>query len=174
MYEPFFGLKEKPFRISPDPRFLYLAPQHREVLSKCQYMVSNKVGPVYVFGPIGSGKTSIARRIYQELSDGPDYRVAMLFSPDLKSPNAFLRTIMNEFGVKTERAYDRSLSNFSNFLVAEFEAGRTPVLLLDEAQHLRRPILEVIKFLLNYETNTQKLLQIVLFGQNELATNIGK
>src|SRR3972149_3100438 len=104
MYESYFGLKEKPFRISPDPRFLYLAPQHQEVLSKCQYMISNKVGPVYVFGPIGSGKTSIARRIYQDLQDDPSYQVAMLLSPNLKSPNAFLRTIMNEFSVKTERA----------------------------------------------------------------------
>lgn len=174
MYEAFFGLKEKPFRISPDPRFLYLAPQHQEVLSKCQYMISHKVGPVYVFGPIGSGKTSIARRIYQQLQDDPSHRVAMLLSPNLKSPNAFLRTIMNEFGVKTERAYDRSLSNFSKFLIEEFEAGRTPVLLIDEAQHLRRDILELIKFLLNYETNTQKLVQILLFGQSELATNIDK
>jgi general secretion pathway protein A len=174
MYEAFFGLKEKPFRISPDPRFLYLAPQHQEVLSKCQYMITQKVGPVYVFGPIGSGKTSIARRMYQQLSDEPTSPVVLLSSPDLKSPNAFLRTVMDEFGVKTERAYDRSLSNFSKFLLREFEAGRTPVLLLDEAQHLRRPILQVIKFLLNYETNTQKLLQIVLFGQNELASNIDR
>jgi general secretion pathway protein A len=172
MYESYFGLKEKPFRISPDPRFLFLAPQHQEVLSKCQYMITNKVGPVYVFGPIGSGKTSIARRIYQQLADEDEFPVVLLSSPNLKSPNAFLRTVMDEFGVKTERAYDRSLSNFSKFLLQEFEDGRTPVLLLDEAQHLRRPILEVIKFLLNYETNTQKLLQIVLFGQNELASNI--
>ncbi len=174
MYEAFFGLKEKPFRISPDPRFLYLAPQHREVLSKCQYMITNKVGPVYVFGPIGSGKTSIARRMYQELADDPAYRVALLLSPNLRSPNAFLRTIMDEYGVKTARAYDRSLSNFSGYLIEEYDAGRTPVLLVDEAQHLRRDILELVKFLLNYETNTQKLLQILLFGQYELATNIDK
>src|SRR5262245_10363863 len=108
MYESFFGLKERPFRISPDPRFLFLAPQHQEVLAKCQYMISNKVGPVYVFGPIGSGKTSIARRIYQQLADDPQYRAVLLFSPDLKSPNAFLRTFMDEFGVKTERSFDRS------------------------------------------------------------------
>ena len=173
-YEAYFGLKEKPFRVSPDPRFLFLAPQHKEVLSKCQYMVTNKVGPVYVYGPIGSGKTSIARRIYQELNDDPAYRVVLMSTPDLKSANAFLRTIMDEFGVKTERAYDRSLANFSKFLVNEFEAGKTPVLLVDEAQHLRKPILELIKFLLNYETNTQKLLQILLFGQNELATKIAE
>src|SRR3954469_14460125 len=127
MYEPFFGLKERPFSTSPDPRFLFLAPQHKEVLSKCQYMISNKVGPVYVYGPIGSGKTSIARRIYQELADDPHYKVAMLFSPNLRSPNAVLRTIMNEFDVKTERAYYQSLDNFGKFLVTEFQEGRTPV-----------------------------------------------
>jgi general secretion pathway protein A len=174
MYESYFGLKERPFRISPDPRFLFLAPQHQEVLAKCQYMITNKVGPVYVFGPIGSGKTSIARRLYEQLSDDPAYRVVLLFNPDLKSSNAFLRTIMDEFGVKTERSFDRSLSNFSKFLRDEFKAGRTPVLLIDEAQHLRRSILELIKFLLNYETNTQKLIQVLLFGQNELATTISR
>jgi general secretion pathway protein A len=172
MYEVFFGLKEKPFRISPDPRFLFLAPQHKEVLSKCQYMISNKVGPVYIYGPIGSGKTSIARRIYQELELDDKYNVVMLSSPKLRSANAFLRTVMDEFGVKTGRSYDRSLSNFSKFLISEFEKGQTPVLLVDEAHDLGKPILELVKFLLNYETNTEKLLQILLFGQNELATNI--
>jgi general secretion pathway protein A len=173
MYEAYFGLKERPYRISPDPRFLFLAPQHREVLSKCQYMISNKVGPVYVYGPIGSGKTSIARRIHQELELGEAYNVVLLSSPRLRSANAFLRTAMSEFGVKTERSYDRSLSNFSKFLVERYEAGQTPVLLVDEAHDLGKPILELVKFLLNYETNTQKLLQILLFGQNELATAIG-
>src|SRR5438105_3970129 len=124
MYEPYFGLKERPFNTAPDPRFLFLAP-HQEVLSKCQYMVTNKVGPVYVYGPIGSGKTSIARRIYQELFDDERFRVVLMSTPDLRSANAFLRTIMDEFSVKTERAYDRSLANFSKFLVAEYEAGRT-------------------------------------------------
>src|SRR5688572_28567462 len=153
-YEAYFGLKERPFRISPDPRFLFLAPQHREVLSKCQYMITNKVGPVYVYGPIGSGKTSIARRIYQELEVDETYNVVMLSSPKLRSANAFLRTVMSEFGVKTERSYDRSLNNFSAFLIEQFEKGQTPVLLVDEAHDVGKPILELIKFLLNYETNT--------------------
>ena len=176
MYEKFFGLKESPFRISPDPRFLFLAPQHQEVLAKCQYMITSNVGPVYVYGPIGSGKTSIARRIYQELTEHDGlksrFRPAMFSAPDLKTPNAFLRTIMNEFEVKTERAYDRSLANFSSYLIDESRGGRTPVLLIDEAQHLRHSILELLKFLLNYETDTQKLLQLVLFGQTELETKI--
>lgn len=172
MYESFYGLKEKPFRISPDPRFLFLAPQHQEVLSKCQYMIQGRVGPMYVFGPIGTGKTTIARRLHQELSDNPTYLVAIVIAPDLRTPNAFLRTIAGEFGVKTERSFDGSLRNFATFLREQSAASRIPVLLVDEAQLLRQPLLRLIQFLLNYETNTEKLLQVVLFGQNELASKI--
>lgn len=172
MYEAFYGLKERPFRISPDPRFLFLAPQHQEVLSKCQYMIQGRVGPVYVFGPIGSGKTTIARRLHQQLSDNPGYLVASVIAPDLRTPNAFLRTIAQEFGVKTERSYSDTLRNFAAFLRDQHKANVIPVLLVDEAQFLRQPLLKLIHFLLNYETNTEKLLQIVLFGQNELASRI--
>lgn len=172
MYELFYGLKEKPFRISPDPRFLFLAPQHQEVLSKCQYMIEGRIGPVYVFGPIGSGKTTIARRLHQQLTEDPRYTVASLIAPDLKTPNALLRTIAKEFGVKTERSFDETLRNFAAFLRDEHANSVVPVLLIDEAQMLRRPLLKLVHFLLNYETNTEKLLQVVLFGQNELASRI--
>ena len=154
------------------PRFLFLAPQHHEVLSKCQYMIQGRIGPVYVFGPIGSGKTTIIRRLTQQLADSGSYLVASVIAPDLRSPNAFLRLISGEFGVKTERSYDGSLRNFAAFLREQNDAGRIPVLLVDEAQQLRQPLLRLILFLLNYETNTEKLLQIVLFGQNELASRI--
>ncbi len=172
MYEAFYGLKEKPFRISPDPRFLFLAPQHQEVLSKCQYMIEGRIGPVYVFGPIGSGKTTIARRLHQQLSEDSRYAVAILIAPDLKTPNTFLRTIAKEFGVKTERSFDETLRNFASFLREQHAANVVPVLLIDEAQTLRRPLLKLIHFLLNYETATEKLLQVVLLGQNELASKI--
>ncbi len=172
MYESFYGLKEKPFRISPDPRFLFLAPQHQEVLSKCQYMIDGRIGPVYVFGPIGSGKTTIARRLHQQLTEDPRYQVASLIAPDLKTPNALLRTIAKEFGVKTERSFDETLRNFAAFLRDQHASEVVPVLLIDEAQMLRRPLLKLVHFLLNYETNTEKLLQVVLFGQNELASRI--
>jgi general secretion pathway protein A len=172
MYESFYGLKEKPFRISPDPRFLFLAPQHQEVLSKCEYMIRGRVGPVYVFGPIGSGKTTIARRLHQQLSDDTGFIAASLIAPDLKTPNAFLRAIAQEFGVKTERSFDDTLRNFASFLREQHAAGVAPVLLVDEGQLLRRPLLRLVHFLLNYETSQEKLLQIVLFGQNELASHI--
>lgn len=172
MYEAFFDLQERPFSISPDPRFFYLTSQHREALTNCQYMITNRIGPVYVHGDVGTGKTTIARRLYQQLIDDPHYQVAMIISPNLKSANALLRLVMQEFKVKTEKKYEDSLGSFGTFLQQKAGEGLVPVLFIDEAQLLKADMLELIRFLLNYETNTQKLLQIVLFGQNELAYHL--
>ncbi len=172
MYQEFFNLNEPPFRTSPDPRFLYLADQTKEVLAKCLYMAQNRIGPVFTTGPIGSGKTTVARRIYQQLRDDDRYIVAMPIAPNLKTANAFLRTIMNEFEVKTARAYDRSLANFAGWLKDRYREGKIPVLIVDEAQNLNPDMLRLVHFLLNYETSTEKLLQILLFGQVELLTRI--
>jgi AAA domain-containing protein len=106
MYEAYFNLKERPFSISPDPRFFYLTAQHKEALTNCQYMITNRVGPVYVHGDVGTGKTTIARRLYQQLLDDPHYILAMIISPNLKSSNALLRLIMKEFNVKTDKKYE--------------------------------------------------------------------
>jgi general secretion pathway protein A len=172
MYEAYFNLKERPFSISPDPRFFYLTAQHKEALTNCQYMITNRVGPVYVHGDVGTGKTTIARRLYQQLLDDPHYILAMIISPNLKSSNALLRLIMKEFNVKTDKKYENSLTLFGEFLQDNAVKGKVPVLFIDEAQLLKPDMLELVRFLLNFETNTQKLLQIVLFGQNELATNL--
>lgn len=172
MYEAYFNLKERPFSISPDPRFFYLTAQHKEALTNCQYMITNRVGPVYVHGDVGTGKTTIARRLYQQLLDDSKYILAMIISPNLKSSNALLRLIMKEFNVKTDKKYENSLTLFGEFLQDSAVKGKVPVLFIDEAQLLKPDMLELVRFLLNFETNTQKLLQIVLFGQNELATNL--
>jgi general secretion pathway protein A len=116
MYEAYFNLKERPFSISPDPRFFYLTAQHKEALTNCQYMITNRVGPVYVHGDVGTGKTTIARRLYQQLLDDPHYILAMIISPNLKSSNALLRLIMKEFTVKTDKKYENSLTLFGEFL----------------------------------------------------------
>jgi general secretion pathway protein A len=172
MYEAYFNLKERPFSISPDPRFFYLTTQHKEALTNCQYMITNRVGPVYVHGDVGTGKTTIARRLFQQLFDDPTYIVAMIISPNLKSSNALLRLIMKEFNVKTDKKYENSLTLFGEFLQDSAGKSKVPVLFIDEAQLLKPDMLELVRFLLNFETNTQKLLQIVLFGQNELAMNL--
>ncbi len=167
-----FHLNEHPFRLGPDPRFLYFSDQVKEALAKCQYMARERVGPIYLYGKIGSGKTSILRRLYDELSQDPSYQIAYLISPNIKSSNAFLRVIMDGFAVKTERAYDQSLKNLERFLTDSFQAGKTPLLLVDEAQNLNRDTLKLIHYLLNFETATTKLLQIILAGQEELAAKI--
>ena len=172
MYEAYFNLKERPFSISPDPRFFYLTAQHKEALTNCQYMITNRVGPVYVHGDVGTGKTTIARRLYQQLLDDPQYIPAMIISPNLKSSNALLRLVMKEFNVKTDKKYENSLTLFGEFLQDSAVKDKVPVLFIDEAQLLKPDMLELVRFLLNFETNTQKLLQIVLFGQNELATHL--
>lgn len=170
--ESFFQLNEPPFRISPDPRFLYYSSQVKEAVEKTKYMTANRVGPLYLYGPIGSGKTTLLKQLYGLFKAGDPYVVAHLISPNIKTSNAFLRVIMEEFGVKTERAYAQSLRNFERFLIAQYQAGRLPLLLVDEAQNMSRDMLRLVHYLLNFETNTAKLLQVVIAGQQELAARI--
>lgn len=172
MYESFFGLQERPFSISPDPRFFFLSSQHKEALAKCQYAVQERMGLSVIFGDIGTGKTTVARRLLQVFTDTPEYRVAMIISPSLRTENALLRDIMKEFGVTTKKAFADSRALFRQFLIDEFANKRTVILMLDEAQTIRSPNFELIRSLLNFETDSQKLLNIILLGQTELARKL--
>src|SRR5436305_4796455 len=168
----YFGFSEHPFISNPDPRFLYFSSQVKEALAKCEFMARDRIGPIYMYGPIGSGKTSLVRRLQEKLSQDERYHVKLLISPNLKSSNAFLRLILETFDVKTERSYTASLKNCEQFLVEQYQQGKVPILLIDEAQYMNRESLKLIHYLLNFETNTTKLLQIVLVGQEELGTKI--
>ncbi len=172
--EQHFGLSEPPFRMSPDPRFLYYSAQVKEAIEKCKYMTHHRVGPLYLYGPIGSGKTTLLKQLYNLFRDEKPYAVSHLISPNIKTSNAFLRVIMDEFGVKTARAYAESLRNFERFLLAQHKEGRVPLLLVDEAQNMNRDMLRLIHYLLNFETSKVKLLQIVLAGQDSLARQISR
>src|SRR3954462_3449702 len=110
-----FKLNEHPFMTSPDPRHLYFSSQVREALSKVEFMARDRIGPIYMYGPIGSGKTSLVRRLQERFSQDERYNVKLLISPNLKSSNAFLRLILETFEVKKERAYTASLASFENF-----------------------------------------------------------
>src|SRR6266704_6553855 len=168
----YFGFSEHPFISNPDPRFLFFSSQVKEALAKCEFMARDRIGPIYMYGPIGSGKTSLVRRLQEKLSLDERYNVKLLISPNLKSSNAFLRLILETFDVKTERSYIASLNNFEKFLISQYKDGKVPVLLIDEAQYMNRDTLKLIHYLLNFETNTIKLLQIILIGQEELGTKI--
>jgi general secretion pathway protein A len=167
MYESFFALKEKPFALTPNPRFLFLSKTHNEVYAHLIYGIESRAGFVEVTGEVGTGKTTILRTLLSHLDDSK-YRVAFIFNPKLTAFE-LLRNINREFGVDDVGASNPDLIHTLNaFLLAENEAGRTPVLVIDEAQNLSGEVLEQIRLLSNLETEDDKLIQIVLVGQPEL------
>jgi general secretion pathway protein A len=174
MYAQYFGLAELPFRITPDPRFLWYSPQHQEAKQKIIYHITQSAGPIYLLADIGTGKTTLAKRIVEELSASDNHKVVFVFSPKLTTTNAFLRFVMDEFGVKTERSYANSLHNFQAFLIEQKEAGVSPVLLVDEAQNMTRDMLLLIQHLFNFSTRTEFLIQTALFAQLDLQPKLDR
>ena len=172
MYAKYFGLSETPFKITPDPRFLWYSNQHKEAKAKIDYHLSQKDGPVYLSAEVGLGKTSIAQRLRDEFAADKSKKVVLAFAPNLKTANSFMRFIAEEFEVKTARAYADTLKNFERYLIEQYKAGITPVLLVDEAQNLPHDTLKTIHHLFNFTTKSEFLLQIALLGQPELHKRI--
>lgn len=168
MYEKQFGLAEHPFRTTPDPRFLWYSEQHLEAKDKILYYITKSMGPIALFAEIGTGKTTLARRIVDELETDQTKHVVYVFSPKLTTTNSFLRFIMDEFGVKTDRNYGVSLRNFEHYLAQQHQKRMSPVLLIDEAQNMSKDMLLLIQHLFNFSTSTEFLIQIALFSQPEL------
>lgn len=168
-YLTFFNLKEEPFSASPNPRFFYTSPLHHLALQKTSYIVSAKKGLSLVLGDTGTGKTTLARLLYQTFVD-KGLITALLTNPAFPTPNQLLRTIMQEFEYPNfGRSYKVTLDRFKEFLIEQaINEQKTIVLIVDEAQTLTPTLLEFLRQLLNFETNEQKLLQLVLFAQNEL------
>jgi general secretion pathway protein A len=174
MYAQYFGLAEIPFRITPDPRFLWYSDQHLEAKNKIVYHITQSVGPIYLLAQVGTGKTSIARRILQELAGDQGRSVVFVPAPKLSTTNAFLRFLMDEFGVKTQRSYGGSLKNFEAYLLEQHQKAVSPILLVDEAQNMTRDMLLLIQHLFNFSTDTEFLVQIALFAQPELQPKLNR
>ena len=115
----YFSLTEQPFRLGPDPRYLFYSGQVKEAIAKCEYMARDRVGPIYMYGPIGSGKTSILRRLNERLSSDDRYTVAYVIAPNVRRANTFLKVIMDAFDVESARSYDTNLSLFEAFLIKQ-------------------------------------------------------
>ncbi|MAG33306.1 MAG: hypothetical protein CL908_20715 [Deltaproteobacteria bacterium] len=166
MYTAFYGLREKPFALSPDPRFLYLAGSHREALAHLLYGIEQGEGFISVTGEVGTGKTTLCRTLLERL-DGA-FELAFLFNPS-RTGLELLQSICAEFGLPAEGLPRRSLMvQLNNFLVEQKRAGRRVLLIIDEAQTLSDNTLEQVRLLSNLETSREKLIQILLLGQPEL------
>jgi general secretion pathway protein A len=168
MYTSFFGLHEKPFSITPDPRYLFMSERHAEALAHLLYGVKESGGFIQLTGEVGTGKTTLVRSLLQQLPDTAD--VALILNPQL-SRVEFLCAICEELRVPLPEARGsiKALTDALNrFLLENHSRGRRTILIVDEAQNLRPDVLEQVRLLTNLETTKQKLLQIILIGQPEL------
>jgi general secretion pathway protein A len=167
MYKSFFGLKENPFNVNPDPRFLFLTKQIEEALSGLMYGIQTRKGFITLTGEVGTGKTTLVNRLLDWLHLKRT-KTAFLFNSRMNSSQLF-DFILAEFDIPCEnRSKSQQLMKLNHWLLERYRAGETAVLIVDEAQNLTFPVLEEIRLLTNLETSTEKLLQIVLSGQPEL------
>jgi type II secretory pathway predicted ATPase ExeA len=167
MYKSFFGLKDNPFNVNPDPRYLFITKEIEEALSGLMYGVHNRKGFITLTGEVGTGKTTLINSLLDWLRK-KKVRTAFLFNSRMNT-NQLFDFILAEFGISCEsRTKSQQLMRLNQWLLDRYHAGETTVLIVDEAQNLTYPVLEEIRLLTNLETSTEKLLQIVLSGQPEL------
>ena len=166
MYKKFFGLKENPFKLVPNPSYLFLSKSHEEALAHLNYAVSNEDGFAKITGEVGTGKTTLCRAFLDYLDEKTE--AAYIFNPKLTSLQ-LLKTVNQEFGIPSEADNTKDLIDLLNtFLIAGKARGKKVILLIDEAQNLSKAVLEQLRLLSNLETNQSKLLQIILVGPPEL------
>lgn len=181
MYESFYQLREKPFHVTSNPSFLYLSKQHGEALQHLQYGIQERLGFLMITGEVGTGKTTLAKVLVEKLT--APIKTALILNPNLSAAH-FLRAIVRDFGIQKDGSVStlgsqqigttrgELLETIERFLLKEAGTGSAVVLIVDEAQALSSTTLEQIRLLSNVETPTEKLLQIVLVGQPELAIRL--
>jgi len=176
-YFTLLGLEKEPFSTSPDPAFLFMSREHKAALCRLQIAVTLKRGLCVVMGDVGTGKTTLSRKLAMQLTHEPDVQFHMILNPYFQTDKQFLARVASLFhlevpprstGLDYMEAIERYLFHHG------VEEGKTVVLLIDEAQILPDFVLETLRILLNYETNEYKMLQLVLVGQMELLPRISR
>ena len=172
MYEEFFGLVTRPFDLTPDPRYLFLTPSHREALSSLEYGISARTGVTVLVGEAGTGKTTLIRATLDGRDEAKTKTIYMN-NPTL-TRSEFLEFLAAEFGLPPETAQSKTrlLRELEEVLIGMLNADVTPALIIDEAQSLPYELLEEIRLLANIETSRAKLLPIILAGQPELGMRL--
>jgi len=168
MYTSFFGLKENPFNLTPDPRYLFLSPHHKKALDHLLYGINERKGFIAITGGIGTGKTTLCRALLSHLDEST--RSALILNAFI-SDMEILESINHEFGIEAESGSESKkdqIDALNHFLLDNFTTGGNALLLIDEAQNLSNAVLEQIRMISNLETEREKLIQIVLVGQPEL------
>jgi general secretion pathway protein A len=166
VYLDYYGLTEPPFDITPNPRFLFYSAKHREAYNHLLYGIRERKGFVQLTGEVGAGKTTLCRAMLEQLNG--NFATALILNPVLNA-DELMKAIATEFGLDV-RGMDRldTVAAINNFLLWQVERGQDSVLIIDEAQNLTEELLEQVRLLSNLETDSRKLLQIVLLGQPEL------
>jgi general secretion pathway protein A len=166
MYESFYGLKEKPFNLLPDPDYLYMSKSHDNAYTHLEYAISENKGFVIVTGEIGSGKTTLINYLLKKI---PQDLIVGLINNTFISPDQLLKVICHEFDIPIEnRDKAQLLAQFQDFIIRQFSKKKRVVLFVDEAQNLSPEALEEVRLLSNLEAEKSHLIQIILVGQPEL------
>ena len=161
-----------PFSISPLPSALYLTPSLKAALHKTNYVIQNRQGLACLLGDAGMGKSSMLRRLEGDLSATEDVKLAFIPDPEVSSTYAFIRSLCEYYDIPAKRSIHAQKDAFKDFVFRQASDGYNVVLLLDEAQGLSNEMFEMIRSFLNYESNSAKLLQIILAGQLELRNKL--
>lgn len=170
MYENFYGLSERPFRILPDPDYLYLSTKHKLALVYLEYGLVNQAGFIVITGEIGTGKTTLIRTLLRKLD--PETRVASIFNTSV-GPEDILEMILREFEIPfSGRSKTECLDRLHTYLIEQYKQGHRVVLIVDEAQNLSLETLEEIRLISNLQTEKEHLIQIVLVGQPDLRAKL--
>ena len=167
MYLDYFGLTERPFSIAPDPQYLYMSGRHKEAMAHLSYGLTQGGCFIVLTGEVGTGKTTLCRNLLNDLPESVD--VALILNANINKQE-LLQTVCDELGVSYKENYSQKqlLDQIYQHLLVKFADNRQTVLIIDEAQHLKPEVLEQLRLLTNLETNTKKLLQVILIGQPEL------